>query len=859
MKSLLLLLLALPVAAAAQHPFATGRTYDPAVPRPAEVLGYEPGTRFTPHHVLMRYVERLAATSPRVRLDTIGHTFEGREVVLVTLTSEANLRRLDDVRRDAALLAGGGSAPDEVVRRMPTITWLGFTVHGNEASGTEASIALMYELAAGQDADTRMVLDSSVVLVDPVQNPDGHERHVQDVMRRRGALGVPVHPAATVHSGTWPGARTSHYHFDLNRDWFILSHPETRARVGTFTSWWPHTAADLHEMSPNSTYFFAPPMAPVNPNVDTSIVRWWDIYAESNARAFDRQGWSYFRREGYDEFYPGYGVSWPILNGAVGMTYEQASSAGGAIRRTDGTVLTLADAASHHYTAAFATVTTAAARRTARVRDYAAFRRGAAGDGSRNGLRSVVIARDGSGRADSLASILLANGIVVGRLRGETSIRATAYGARAAESVRLPAGSYVVDLGQPQGRLARALLEPDAVLDSAFIREELESRRAGQGDRFYDVTAWALPYLFRVSAWHSPAVVRDVAPVTALAPAGSELPAPGSYGYAFAADAEASLRLLAGLLADSVRVWYAPRAFRVGAERFARGAYVVRVNGNGASVHDVVRRQARDAGARVVALGGALVDEGTDLGSNSVVPVRPPRVAMLAGPPVNGNSFGFAWYALDQRLRYPFTPIEVSAASGAALADFDVLVVPSSGNLGSELGKAGEERLARWVRDGGVLVTLGEATAWLASEGPGLARLRTRRDSARADSAAGAPLPASVPGAVVRVTADTLSPLLAGIRDTAFTVLVSGSTIYRAPRDLRPGEAVVRYAPEPRLRVAGYLWPEVPSRLAGTPWLWTERVGRGRVIGFAGDPNFRDLWRGLYPIFANAVLLGGAF
>jgi hypothetical protein len=707
------------------------------------------------------------------------------------------------------------------------------------------------------------VLDSLVVLVDPVQNPDGHERHAQDVMRMRTALGVPVHPDARIHAGTWPGPRTSHYYFDMNRDWYAQSHPETRGRVASMLRWWPHVAVDLHEMSWNSSYFFPPPMAPVNRIVHPGIVRWWDVYAEANMAAFDREGWSYFRREGYDEFYPGYGSSWPLYTGAVGMTYEQASSRGGAIRRTDGTVLTLQEAARHHYAAAWATVTTTARRRAERVRDYLAYRQSAVTDALRAPLRAVAFERDALGRADSLARKLLDNGVAVQRLRAPATVAgATAYGDSEARGAALPAGAYVVDLAQPQGRLARALLEPDAPLDSAFIREELARRRGGLSERFYDMTAWSLPFAYRVRAWG----LRGAPPAgepAAFGPRASvPRPAePARYGYAFAPGSEASIRLLAALLADSVRVWYAPRPFGTADARFARGAFVVRAAANDTRAHELVGRHAADAGADVVALASAAAASGTDLGSNSVIPVRAPRVALLSGAPVSGQSFGYAWYAMDQRLRYPSTALDVDAVTGGAIEDFDILVIPSvaPAALARALGDAGRDRLAAWVRGGGRLITIDAATEWLASERSGLSRLRARRDSARADSAAGAPLPAEVPGAIVRATVDTLSPLVAGIEEREIPVQYFSDRIFRAPRDVGPGEVAIRYAPEGRLRLAGYLWPEVPARLAETPYLWTERVGRGRVIGFTADPNFRDLWRGLTPLFANAIFLGGSY
>lgn len=583
-------------------------------------------------------------------------------------------------------------------------------------------------------------------------------------------------------------------------------------------------------------------MEPFNKNVPPNIMKWWDIFAKSNAEAFDLRGWSFFRREGYDEFYPGYGVSWPILTGAVGMTYEEASSSGGAVRRTDGTVLTLHDAAWHHYTAAWATLLTSARRARERVRDYQAFREGAIADGGKGGLRAVTIERDAQGRADSLALLLLENGIAVGWLDRYTApAGAAAYGgwrpspARGSNSANSANGAYTVDFAQPQGRLARSLLEPDAVLDSAFIATELESRRTAQPDRFYDVTAWSLPLAFRVRAWGSPTAVagaRLLPPVadsvvprrfTATAVDSAATLPTARYAYAFEAGSESSLRLLGALLADSVRVWYAPHAFRSGNQDFPNGAFVVRVAANDSSVHAAIRRHAATARARVAALGSAAVDAGTDLGSNSVFPLRTPRVALAGGQPVSGNSFGFAWYAFDQRLGYPVTPVDAASLGGAVLDDFDVLVIPSAPAAGLDrtLGDAGRERVASWVRNGGVLITLDAATGWLASERLGLARLRLRRDSTRADSTGGAPLPVDVPGAIVRVAGDTLSPCSQAC--TTRSSRRSCSPIARTPCRATCGP-VKRWCATPPRR--GCAWPATSGRRRQPAWVGRPTCGR---------------------------------
>ena len=539
------------------------------------------------------------------------------------------------------------------------------------------------------------------------------------------------------------------------------------------------------------------------------------------------------------------------------MTYEQASSEAGAIRRQDGTIHTLRDATWGHYTTAWATVDATARNARQRVRDFLAYRRTAVSDAQRVPARAVIIERDAYGRADSLARRLTNNGIVVGLAQSVALRGATAYPGNSPGAGGTLASAYVVDLAQPQGRLARAILEPDAELDSAFIAEELERRRAGRSDRFYDATAWSIPYTYRVRAWMSRTPV-TASPVDTSWRSNVSPPDSARYGYAIEGGTEAGYRMLAALLRDSVRVWYQPGAFRSGTSRVGRGSFVARVVGNSPRVHSLVRRHAAAIGAPVVALSGAGVDEGFDLGSNLVFPVREPKIAIIAGPGVSGQSAGYAWYALDQRLGYPSTILDPTAISGAALDEYNVIVLPSVQSAFFErmLGEGGRDRLTSWVRAGGTLVTFEAATAWVTTERVGLSRLRVRRDSVRADSTAGAPLPAGVPGAIVRVVADTLSPLLAGIVEREFPAYIFSDRVFTFPRDVSAGESVLRYAPESRLRIAGYLWPEVPSRLGDSPFLWTESVGRGRVIAFAVDPNFRDMWRGLFALFANSVMLG---
>ncbi len=853
-------------AAKAQHAFAEpGSTFDLSVPTPQAILGHELGSRFTTHRQILRYVERIAAVSRRVKVDTVARTFEGREMLLITVSSEANMARLEEIRRDAKRIADPrGAAAGEIeaaIMRTPSIVWLAHSVHGGEGSGVEAGLALLYQLAAGTDADTRLALDSTVILIDPNQNPDGRERHTHDIERTRSPLALASDPGTLNNVGSWPGPRTSHYYFDLNRDWYTQSHPESRGRVQQFLSWMPHVAIDLHEQGSSSSFYFAPPRDPDNKNNPKHLWKWFDIFAAAHGAAFDSHGWSYFRREGYDSFYPGYGEGWPMLTGAIGMLFESASSAGGSVMRTDGTLRTLKQAAWEHFAAEWATVRTSARRRTELISDYAAARADAITSHAKGPMRGVAFARDPQGRADSLVVRLRENGIDVQVVRRTATLpAATSYYTGRTEGLSLRDGDYVVDFAQPQGHLAKALLEPDAALDSAFIRFELELRRVGQRNRFYDATAWSLPMTWRLNAWTIPTIPTGL--VTANAPTLPPVSVPrATYGYAFVPGSEASIRMLSGLLNDSVRVWYAPNGFTSRGVAFPNGAFVVRVQPNGPSVHDIVARRATESGANVTPLASAGVDEGIDLGSNSVFFIKRPSVALIGGQSVNGTSFGFAWYAMDQRISYPTALIDAGFIGSGNLVQFTTIIMPSVQGAGFEraLGDTGRQRLSEWVRNGGTLITLEGASSWISQERVGLVRTRLRTDSTRADSAGGAPLPAELAGVIARATIDTLSPLSAGIDTTEIPVFANGGQVFTIPKDLKAGEAIVRFAAAPRVRLSGYFWPESADRLAGSPYLWTERVGRGRVILFAHDPVYRDQLRGTLPLFANAVLLGGSY
>ncbi|HUH12521.1 MAG TPA: M14 family zinc carboxypeptidase, partial [Longimicrobiales bacterium] len=460
-----------------------------APPSPADVLGYGLGERFTDAVSAVAYMEALAAASELVEVRPYGRSVEGRPLVQVLIASPAHRARLDAILGANAELTEPTTTEArarQIISDNPAVVYFSYGVHGNESSSTEAALWTAWDLARGA-ADVSGVLDSVIVVIDPVVNPDGRDRYVDWYRQARGAVPNP-HPEAREHIEPWPGGRFNHYLFDLNRDWAWGTQPETRARLATWPVWNPQVHVDFHEMGWTSSYFFFPATPPINPLYPAHTLEWGERFGAANAAAFDARGWPYYTAESFDLFYPGYGDSWPSLLGGIGMTYEQAGSgrAGLAIVRPDGLVLTLRDRAQHHRVSGEATLRAAAEGKSRLLGGFAGFHR-AVDDGLSDIL---LVPGDDPGRLEALVSLLQGNGIRVER--AARSFRAEGRPHEGFPARReFPGGTYVVRARQPRGRLAVTLLQPETVLDASYS---------------YDVSAWSLPFAFGVEAHRAPSV-----------------------------------------------------------------------------------------------------------------------------------------------------------------------------------------------------------------------------------------------------------------------------------------------------------------------------------------------------------------
>jgi zinc carboxypeptidase len=882
-----LLTLALALAAALSHaettpatappplvaPLSRGETLDlppldEHVPSPAAFLGYPLGTRFTSWDRIVSYLEALDEASPRVKMWEYGHTYEGRPLKLLAVSAPENLERLEEIRKDVLRLADPAASSaaerERILRRTPLVVWLAYGVHGNESSSAEAALGAAYVLAAAQ-GETGEMLKDVVVLIDPLQNPDGRERYVNGYRQRRGDE-ANARRAAAEHWEPWPGGRQNHYLIDLNRDWAWASQQETRQRIAAYRSWEPQVYVDFHEMGSENSYFFPPSAEPINPQIDRRVLSWLDAFGRANAAAFDRQGWIYFKEENYDLFYPGYGDSYPSLRGAVGMTYEVAGGgrAGVALALPDGATLTLADRIARHLTTSLTTVRTAARNGNKILADFAASRARPANEPARTYLWPAD-----QPEARSLADLLALHGIHVRQLKqaAEIPVRDLAKSKSAGEAQprRFAAGTYAVSTAQPLGNLIQALLEIDSPMSQSFLDRQRQRLEQNLEAEFYDITAWSLPLAFNLRAWvASGDVTADARP---LAEASAGIQGEGDLGWLVPPQGIASYRLAAALQKRKIQYRVALAAFSAGPLSYPAGTLFIPSRVNGAGAREALQTLLQETSLKAVAISSSYEFKGLSLGSRDMASVRPVRVGLLSGDGVDATSFGFLWYLLDRQTGVNYDRLDLAQLRQIPLSDFDVLVFPD-GDYDDHIGDKLKTALDGWIKGGGVLVAIGDAVTWLQDKELTSIKRWTppKKDEKEAPKPEGedpedsgdatgkqlAQRPIFTPGAVLSTRMQPRHPLTLGL-DHSPDVLYEGSTVLKATGDPRQD---VLIADDDMPVAAGFAWPEAAQRLAGSLLVGSEQRGKGSVVLFVQDPDYRLFWRATMPIFLNAVLYG---
>lgn len=898
------------------YPTADGTelTLDRAIESPSTFLGYELGTRFTRHHDIVRYARYLAQVSDRVSFQVYGRSAQGRELVLVTVSSESNIDDLDDIlARNLELTRPQETSENrarEIASSNPAIQWLSFGVHGNEASVCEAALQTMYTLAAGGDA-VRAWLDDCVVVIDPNLNPDGRMRYISHYENAVGTR-VDTTPISREHEEPWPGGRSNHYMFDLNRDWVWGTQVESRTRLAAYRTIMPQGHIDAHEQGYHSPFFMGAGDEPYSANIPQETKDWIEIYGTASANVFDRLGLPYAMRERFDYLYPGYGKVLPTYHGAVSLLTEQAGHGRGglAIRVSDhggpdgnGYVLTLRERTRNHWLVSMAYVELAARTHTENLlRFYEYFKSAAEGDhiqASNESVAAFVLCPEDAYTIDAIiriSSLLDMHGIEYEQLQ-EAVVLEQGYTTAdvrwvtplvgitderwwevdgIAEPIILTAGSMIIPTNQPMGRLVMTLFERDPALS------EIET---------YDITAWSTAVMHGVRgyAWSGPRAALKTRDWAGLPQPSTFDPTDAESAIALLIDSEElafpsvldaarNEGILARIVGTSEGAIELPRAssdgVAQGTERFGVGSLLVHVvrNEPGALSRFIervnalgVRAGAVSAGAPLVqTVGGKPTGRGPALGNNGNRRFVLPRIALVGGESVSSLSFGHAWHMLDVTWGIEHTRVNPDRLS-RVLDDVNVVILPERWSAWGQ-----RDELLEFVRSGGTVVALGRSSGWATRELIGLAG---DENTANEDVSSSQQATASgadelylkdqverreradvlrVPGALLLARVDMTHRLSAGIPKNIGFHMFTGSPL--AVED--NGTVLARFAFADELVIGGHIDPFHREQLSGSPAVTLHRVGGGRVICFASDPTNRGMNIAGMRLLMNTIMLG---
>ncbi len=841
---------------------------------PAEVLGFEPGEWHVRHDQIVAYMYRLARESDRIQIQEYGRTWQRRPLLLLTISHPDNLASIDSLRTDHLALSDPSRSMDLDLSQMPVVTWLGYSVHGNEPSGANAAILVAYYLAAAEGEEVEHLLRESVVLLDPTYNPDGLDRFATWVNNNRSftPFGDPYHRE---HRQPWPGSRTNHYWFDLNRDWMPVQHPESRYRVRTFHSWKPNVLTDHHEMGPQATYFFQPGVpSRDNPLTPQRTFELTAKLAEYHADYLDEVDQLYWTSEIFDDFYVGKGSTYPDLQGTVGILFEQASSRGHLQESLHGDVAFPVTIRNQFLTS----LSTLYGSRDLRLELHEHMKESASSalEEARSNPVKAWVFGDPFDRARNahLLDLLSHHDIRIHELDGSLS----------ADGYRFESGNaWIIPAGQPQYRLIRSLFE---------------TRKEFQDSVFYDISTWTLPLAFDIPYAEldrrsyrenllgaavvdtpfpegrfrsGPDTQASTGTPSANTSCAHTAPAndpsanqPHPYAYLFEWHGYYAPRAAYRLMDAGVRIKVATQPFQAvtaeGPHDFDYGTILVsagiqdRVDAE--ALRELMMEVAKEDGLDVHMVSTGLTARGMDLGSPSFQIVEKPGVMVVAGDGVNMYEAGEVWHLLDQRYRMPVTMADVRYLNSVDLDRYNTVVMVH-GNY-RRLPDAFRDRLKQWVEAGNTLMLQKGAVSWINGldwldfemqrpeySHPANEELRYRDLSSLRGSRA-------IGGVIMEAELDRTHPLGYGFKRNKLPVLRNSNLFLEHPENRFA--APVRYTGEPLL--SGFVSTENREWLPERPVYLVARMGSGRVLMTTDNPNFRAFWFGTNRLFANGLFFG---
>jgi hypothetical protein len=858
--------------------------YNTNIPTHSQVLGYKVGERITNYADMLRFFEALETAAPeRIKLFEYGKTWEGRKLIYVAIGAPELINDLDGFAKNMQRLSDprvtNKQQAKELKATLPSSVWLEYGVHGNEISSTDAAMMTAYHLlAASDEATNKKILKNTIVFIDPLQNPDGRTRFTQNYYATVGL----------VHSGDrisieqnepWPRGRTNHYLFDMNRDWLAITQPETAGRVKVLNHYRPLVVVDLHEMGGDASYFFAPSAQPYNPHMTQNQIDNIGLIGRNHGKHFDSFGFDYYTREVFDAFYPGYGDSWPIYYGASASTYEVGSSRGMVFNKNNGERLTYKDTVHKHFVASISTAEGVADNHAKLLKDFYQYQLDAIASGEADKKERVYILPTQQDRAGAhkLATLMARHGVEVNQATESFKVCGKDYSA----------GTYWIDTAQPRGKFVKTTFTNQVNMDDIFINEQERRRARLLRDEIYDVTAWSLPLMFNIETDACNKVINanSVSIEESQKLPGEVLNPQASVAFLVEWGDMAAVRFLTAALQQGLVVKSADKAFVLEDKRaFAAGSLIIEKRANKADYADLVAKLADESGALVVGVDSSWVTDGPSFGSGNTVTMSAPNIAMAWDEPVNSQSAGNTRFVIERQLNYPVTAIRTNMLSKANLANYQVLIL-ASGNYQKDLGESAINNLKSWISNGGVLVTFGKATQFVASSD--VALLDVKREFAYEEKTKKSEKPSAdknksrtkgqlftekqnlldasevqdkspdyVAGILANVEVDQEHWLTAGVNKNV-VALVSGNDIY-APITLNSGKNLAWFSGPEKVLASGYLWEENKKQLAFKPFLIHQPLGKGMLVSFTQEPTTRAYLDGLNVLLTNSIFRAAA-
>jgi len=835
----LFVILAQPLMSQVTLPSPLGGGEGSGLKTPDQFLPHQLGEQFTPHHLLNDYFEYLAANAPTtMRLEKYGLTNEARPLQVAIFSSPENMARLEQIRLNNLRLAGTATGQPDLMNPV-AIVWISMSVHGNEASGSECSMPLARMLAAQTDPQVREWLRNTVVILDPSVNPDGYDRYTH-WNRMASNLLKNTNPDAREHREPWPGGRVNHYYFDLNRDWAWATQAETQQRLTVYHRWLPHVHPDIHEQGINDPYYFAPAAEPMHDYITPWQRDFQTSIGKNHAQYFDANGWLYFTKEVFDLFYPSYGDTYPMYNGSVGMTYEQAGGprGGRAIVTDVDDTLSLHDRIAHHLTTSLSSIEISSKNATKLVENFRQYYQRTASQ-PQGQYKSFVI-REGNdpNKVNALCRLLDLHGIRYGRSGAPlNSVKGFDYIAGKEVSVSVTANDLVISAYQPKSVLIQVLFEPESRLSDSLT---------------YDITAWSLPYAHGLDAY---ALRERVEPRKAFEPyrAPEVRIAASPYAWCIHRRSLAEAQFLGDILQQGVKVRTATKPFAMSDQQFSAGAYVVnRADNRPIADHldRIVMAAAAKANVPLHPIFSGYAGAGNDLGSDAFSLVAAPQVAMVYGEEVDENAYGHIWHFFERELGYPITPVPLDKIQRVKLSKFTTLIFP---NGYYSMSETQQKTVSEWVRGGGHLIACESAVKAFADK-DGF-DLKSKAELKKDSSVALRPylsrerlgVSENVPGAIVRAKVDNTFPLGYGLGDYYFSLKTSADA-YEMPE-----KAETSVWLEEGYQSYGFIGSRLKPRLKKSPIASVARMGSGHIVYFTDSPLFRSFWQQGKMLFTNAL------